>query len=463
MPLKLRGTKYHYRFQIDGHKYSGICPGCEVVPGMSVRAIREVERRAAQYEAEAKERAQQELQAVAQADAEVRRNRTVRALVENYRYELTGGKPIRINEAYDLAAAKPAKRVACARYLTSRASAWRDFSDFMAGEHPEVEMLADVRRAHCEAFVQFLVQFGRYNKTVTYSARAGRKKGVTSYERNYLLSAKTIRDIAQVCRWVFSRLDEDAGLITNPWNNVVLPAKDPTPREIFTGDELMLIGNGIQSDAFCRHLFIVAANSGMSEEDICLLKWSDIDWTLQGILRRRCKTGARITLPMLPELSAYLDGLPRTGEYVSEEHSRAYLKGQWAVTERVTSFLKGLGIQTTVQLPGRKAQSVKDLHSMRHVFCYRAKRAGVPTETIQKFVGHDVLEMTQHYADHDSVADLHQDIKKLPALFVGEHSQLTIRSDSSRRRLAELAYSLPEAAVEQLLAYAEGATIVNIA
>jgi hypothetical protein len=88
---------------------------------------------------------------------------------------------------------------------------------------------------------------------------------------------------------------------------------------------------------------------------------------------------------------------------------------------------------------------------MRHVFCYRAKRAGIPTETIQKFVGHEIAAMTQHYADHDTLADLHQDIKKLPALFAGETLQLCL-SDSPRKRLADLAYSLPESEVERLLA-----------
>jgi integrase len=450
MSTSLRGTKYHYRFMIEGKIYAGICPGCEILPDASLKDQRAVKRKADDYESSIKEKIQQEQQ-------DIKHNKTVRALVENYRYELTGGRPIRISEAYELAAAKPSKRQACERYLTSRASAWRDFAAFMAGEFPEIEMLADVRRSHCEKFVKNLTENGRYDKTVSFvAARKGKRKKAVAYERDYLLSAKTVCTIAGVCRWVFSRLDEDAGLITNPWNNVVLPAKDPIRREIFTGDELMLIWNGIQQDKFCYHLFVVAANSGMSEEDICLLRWSDIDWTLQGIMRSRCKTGADITLPMLPELAAYLDSLPRLGEYVSPEHSSLYLQGQSLVSDRVTRFLKGLGIQTTVQRPGRQAQSVKDLHSMRHVFCYRAKRAGIPTETIQKFVGHEIVAMTQHYADHDTMADLHKDIRKLPAMFTGERCG-AIEIESPRRQLAELAYSLPEAEVSRLL------SLVNIA
>jgi integrase len=461
MSISLRGTKYHYRFQISGKSYSGTCLGCEISDVMTAQEKSAIKRKAAKYELDAKEKAQQELREIAQAESDIRRNKTVRALVENYRYELTGGRPIRLSEAYELAAAKPAKRKASARYQTMRQSAWRDFCAFMAGEFPDIEMLADVRRAHCETFVQFLTENGRYDKSVTFTreARGPRKRSKTvSYERTYMISAKTIGDIAGVCRWVFSRLDEDAGLITNPWHNVVLPAEDPIPREIFTGEELMLIWDGIQSNPFCYHLFVVAANSGFPEEDICLLKWSDIDWVAQGIRRLRCKTGADMTLPLMPELAAYLASLPRTGEYVSEEHSRLYQQSQSLVSERVATFLRGLGIQTTVQVPGRKAQSVKDLHSMRHVFCYRAKRAGIPLDVIQKFVGHRIVAMTQHYADHDTMADLHLEIKKLPALFAGENGAPTIiELGGARRQLADLAYSLPDSEVQRLL------SLVNIA
>ena len=427
MSVSLRGKSYHYRFMVAGKSYSGVCVGC-----------------VSQKQAEAFEARERET--LKETAVDIKRNRTVRALVENYAYTLTGGKPIVLAEAHDLAAAKPSRRKIRSAYGDQRRGYWRDFCAFMSSTYPDVKHLTDVRRTHCEAYVKYLVDNGRFDKWVV-DPRTGK-----SYLRDYLLSGKTIGEIAGACQWVFSRLEEDAGLYRNPWTNVVLPAEDPVDREVFTLDELLRIWDGLQTEPFCRVLFTVAANSGLTEGDICTLKWDDIDWIGEHLRRDRRKTGTEIDLPLLPELANYLREQPHRGEYIFPEHAELYLREPSCVSDRVIRFLQGLGIVTTVKLPGRRAVSVKDLHSMRHVFCYRAKRAGIPESIIAKFVGHKVLAMTQHYADHDTAAELREEIKKLPPLFVGEAGGVIDAGTTSRRRLAELAYSLPLEQVETLLA-----------
>ena len=90
---------------------------------------------------------------------------------------------------------------------------------------------------------------------------------------------------------------------------------------------------------------------------------------------------------------------------------------------------------------------------MRHVFCYRAKRVGIPESVIAKFVGHKVLAMTRHYADHDTDEELRSEIKKLPPLFVETAGGLIESETTARQRLAELARSLPIETVRQMLSY----------
>ena len=377
-------------------------------------------------------------------EAEIKSHKTVRALVEDYRYVLTGGKPIALQDAYAIAASKPARRESRSAYAGLRQSYWNDFTAFMAGEFPDVLDLSGVCKSHCEAYVKRLVDHGRYG----VSNDKSRQKGISGQKN--ALSGKTIKEIAGACRWVFSRVEEDAGLYRNPWDNVVLPAQTPIAREVFTPQELLLIWNGIQSDPFNYVLFFVAANSGLTEGDICTLKWSDIDWANSALLRDRRKTGTEITLPLLPELAQYLMEQPRNGEYIFPEHAALYLRQQSCVSERVKSFLNRLGIVTTVEIPRHRAVSVKDLHSMRHVFCYRAKRAGIPESIIARFVGHKVIAMTQHYADHDTAQELRAEIQKLPALFSGNGGGIDSGADK-RRRLAELAYTLPMSKVEELL------------
>ena len=419
MSVLKRGERWHYRFMLAGTIHSGPCTGCTNFT------------QASKYEAAKRAEAAEDKTRLEEAERNIRHNRTVRALVENYRQELSGGSLIALGDAYALASAKPSRRVPGAEYVALRESYWKDFTAFLNATAPGVTNLSDIRRSHCEAYIRRLVDEGRFLEPKR-------------------ISPKTVKEIASACKWVVSRLAEDAGVLQDPWNGVVLPAPDPVEREVFTLDELALIWDGLQRDTFCLPLFVIAANTGLTEGDICTLKWSEIDF-LGGMLRRsRRKTGVSITLPLLPELANYLRSLPRTGEYVLPEHAQMYLANSPSVSRKVKKFLEDLGIVTTVQRPGMKAVSVKDLHSMRHLFAYRAKKYGIPESTIQKMVGHAVLEMTKHYADHDTDEDLKAQIKKLPALFV-ENGEESSESDD-RRKLAEMLPGLPIGVIRRWLA-----------
>ena len=420
MSVLKRGDHWHYRFMLAGTIHSGPCTGCTNFT------------QASKFEAAKRKEAAEERERLEETEKDIRRNRTVKALVENYRRELSGGSLIALDDAYALAAAKPSRREAGALYAALRETYWKDFTAFLKATDPDVGDLSAVRRSHCEEYVRRLADEGRFLEPKR-------------------ISPKTIREIVSACKWVLSRLEEDAGVLHNPWNGVVLPAPEPVKREVFTMDELKLIWDGLQRDTFCLPLFIVAANSGLTEGDICTLKWSDLDFA-GGMLRRdRNKTGVPIVLPLLPELTRYLASLPRTDEYVLPKHAAMYLSNRTSVSYRVKQFLEGLGIKTTLERPGMQAVSIKDLHSMRHLFAYRAKKAGIPESTIQKMVGHAVLEMTRHYADHDTDEDLRAQIKKLPALFVGDGESESDES-ADRRKLAEMLPGLPIGVIRRWLA-----------
>ena len=72
-----------------------------------------------------------------------------------------------------------------------------------------------------------------------------------------------------------------------------------------------------------RPLFIIGICTGLSEGDICTLRWDEIRdgrW----IVRRRRKTGASLEIPVLPPLAAFLDEQrPISGEqeYILPEHA----------------------------------------------------------------------------------------------------------------------------------------------
>lgn len=430
MAVLLRGSKYHYRFNYLKKCYSGVCVNCFTV--------------AQAEEYEKKIRAEV---------ANIRSQRTVVALVENYRYELSGGHPILLTEGFDESLKKPSRRNGSEAHNRQKRNYWNDFTAFMAAEFPEIKNMAEVRRSHCEGYIRYLQDHGRFIKEVKCNVRCGKRRGKTRervYTRGYKLAPKTIVSISRACSEVFSKLLEDAGLIHNPWKNIVLPEVKPIPRDIFSEEELALIKEGIKSDVFCRPLFVIAAATGLTEGDICTLTWEEVFFA-EGVIRHtRRKTGVPMEIPMINGLAAFLEGLPRTGQYILPEHAKMYLNEPSGVSYRIIKFLQGLGIKTAREVEGRKAVSVKDLHSMRHVFCYYAGMAGIPLATVQSIVGHLTPEMTRHYQAHVTLAAKRKAAGMLPSLL-----WLDDAPDSSeaalRRQLADMAWNLPIERVREML------------
>ena len=451
MSICLRNRKFHYRFQVGGKSYSGPCPIAPVPEGAPPKTIETLRRAATKAEAEIRARVLADIMDVKEKEREIRKNKTVAALLENYRLELSGGSPILLEDAIALAEAKPSRKKCAAVYASIRRTHYADFVAFMKATYPGITDLASVRRQHCESDVSYLVEHGRFVKQIKYTRDIGKvrkKTRAVSYETDLRLSPKTIQGIVSICHWVFRRLEEDAGITRDPWKDVILPQGERVSREIFTPEELQKIWNGMQQDDFCYPLFLVAANSGMTEGDICTLQWSEVDWVRNCIRRDRRKTGADIILPLLPQLADYLASLPKDGKYVFPEHAELYLSRRSAVPRKVISFLQSLGIETKKKVPGRRAVSVKDLHSMRHVFCYMATRAGLPRSSSAQMVGHMDERMTAHYAAHETAADLNAEIRKLSSPFsFGEGES----SMPFRKQLAELAYRLPEEVVRRLV------------
>ena len=152
---------------------------------------------------------------------------------------------IPLKEAYALAASKPSRKKAAPRFAEQRKTYFSDFTAFLQPAHPDVATVADVRRPHCEEYVSYLVEHGRFIKDVKYGIPARRGTKEVSYRREYGLSPKTIRVIVGVCRWVFRRVAEDAGIVVDPWEGIQLPEPAPVALHLKT--------SGGAADQFDRH------------------------------------------------------------------------------------------------------------------------------------------------------------------------------------------------------------------
>ena len=425
---KKQGGTWYYQFTKDGKMYTGRCE-------------------AAKNKREAEAYEKRIISTIKRASEQ----KTVKALVDNFRDVLTGGKETSLDEAFDLAEQKPRSRVPSEKHASTKRTIWGDFLAFMHGEHPEIENLIDVTDAHAQEYIALLQKTGRYDKAITYSRGEGKKlRTITRLKAEGALSARSLQLYQMVCAEVFTLLAKDAGLQDNPFASVRRAKSDAETREAFTLEELKTIYDNL--DDFTRPLFMMAVWTGLREGDICTLKWSEVDLEHRLIIRKTRKTGAKVKIPISNQLYAFIISVPHTedSEYVFPEHAQMYLTNSSGVSYRIKQFLEGLGIQTTRKPEGRtRAISVKDLHSCRHTFCYYAGLAGIPLAVVQSIVGHMTPSMTAHYSDHATTEDKRRGMERLS--FFTQDALPAAVVEPERAELHSLIDTLPIELVREVL------------
>ena len=376
MSVLLRSGNWHYRFNYQKHICSGRCIGCTT------------ERQAKAYEREMRRKA-----------VEVYGHKTVKALVENYRAELAGTPAHRVAIGDALSLAPEASRNSRVR------SAWIDFAEFMQTNYPTITDINLLTRTHVEAYIKHLAANGLYPAARNKSHR--------------VLASATIRRHRRELAVVIAELKDHTALTENPATaaKIAMRHDNKFSRQIFTDAELERIYAHAKESPLIGVLFLVAGATGLTEGDICTLRWCEINWDTKLIQRKRRKTGADLVIPIMPQLEELLRSQPDTaGEYVFPELARRYLTNRPRLSKLVAAFIAECGISKCVDA-GDHRVSVKDLHSMRHVFCYRAGKAGIPMATVQAIVGHMTPEMTKHYMAHASIQDRREAMMRMPGLF----------------------------------------------
>jgi len=207
---KKNGGAFYYEFMAMGKRFNGVCEGCHT------------KRDAENYE--------RNIRATAEK-ASAQRN--VKALIENFRDELTGGHKVMLADAFDEYLKKPTKRIPGEDQTARNRTYWNDFVSFMAASYPDIDALANVTKRHAEEYISLIRTSGAFNKTVSFN-RDGHAHAYTSKDTR--LSPRTINARHKAIKAVFSRLADDAGISSNPF---LIPTLDneTTSREAFTQDE----------------------------------------------------------------------------------------------------------------------------------------------------------------------------------------------------------------------------------
>lgn len=366
---------YHYRFMAGGKRYSGVCINCHDLDSARV------------HEKNVREKI-----------GELEKQKTVKALVENFRDELSCGEKILLSDAYSIAERKPKRKKQSEKHRKSKESRFLDFVAYCEKNFPAIKYINDVKPSHAEDYIAYIRQNGKFTG-----------------DKQESLSAATMNRYLEQIKSVFQLLLKQAGMLENPFDGIFPVSEDSETREAFTQKELELILS--EAPAFIRDIFFVGFFTALREGDIATLRWSDVLWE-HGVIRRKLlKTGAVVEIPIMPPLLEFLKSRQSfDAEYILPEQAKMYLDNPSGISYRVKQFLENeLHITTTKKVPGRsRAVSIKDVHSLRHTFCYFAGVAGIPLVVVQSIVGHMTKEMTEHYTSHADRATKREKLAALP-------------------------------------------------
>lgn len=422
-------AEYHYEFMQAGKRFHGVCEGCTT------------ERAALAYEKTFKETQKQ-----------LTKQKNVNALVENYKHELTGGVIIDLENAFDQYLTKPRKKQPSSKQQQINLSQWNDFCAFMKDNFPKAHHLEKITKRMAEKYIAHLRSKGRYISEISYERSYGDKKVEHKYKAVKELSPRTVNAFHKTLKSVFSKLKEDAGMLYNPFDFEMLKNESET-RDAFSIEELKSIGDNL--DEFTRPIFVIGICTGLSEGDICLLRWESIQdgW----IVTKRRKTGATLEIPILPPLAEFLINQKEiSGEdnFVLPDHAEMYSKNPSGISYRIKQFLDGLGIKTSESVKGRSRKtSKKDVHSLRHTFAYLAGVYQIPLSTVQGILGHTSEAMTTHYQRHADRKAKEKYLAQMPNFLNAstETKAITTGLEPEREQLAELSKTLPIKSVRKIL------------
>lgn len=374
---------------------------------------------------------------------------------------------ISLEDAFDLHLLKPHTRIASKKIENVNRRYWADFVAYLKDNYG-LETLDSVEKEHCEAYIAYIRQNGRWNRKISYvKENCPERKKFKDYEYGGKLSNTTLNRYQSVCKAVFTFLSSDLGytIEENPFFHIQPLKLEPVDREIFTEEELtMLFAN---PPPLLRGLFTIGICTGLRLGDVATLRWKEIEVELKSgelpnfwggeIHRVTRKTKTLVHIPIEKELSDYLSMqwlISNQNEYVLPEAAALYLGHSGILSNRIRSYITSLGIEKQREIPGRiRKQSVKDFHSLRHCFCYYAGLRGVPLPVVQSIVGHMTTAMTRHYQNHADREARRKGIAMMQGLLTGtqtEKPQLNSTSDLLRNRLTEFAQNGSEMQILQL-------------
>jgi integrase len=210
------------------------------------------------------------------------------------------------------------------------------------------------------------------------------------------------------------------GLISvNPAAAVELPGVRPVERGTFTQAEIAMLVATAEGE--WRTLVLLGFYTGARLGDCCRMRWQDADLATGTLSYQQRKTGAKVTVPIHPELAAHLEGLAAQDtvvEFLAPHMAGLKPGGRHGLSEGFKRIMRQAGLDLqTVQGGGKRMQSRRTFHALRHSFTSALANAGVSPELRMKLTGHKSERVHAGYS-HLDLDTLRAAVGKLSALTV---------------------------------------------
>ncbi len=269
------------------------------------------------------------------------------------------------------------------RAFTDYEALWSKFLVWLNSKYPEIEFLHQIDIEIAEEFLE-----------------AEWSKGIA--ERTYNERIKKFRTI-------WNALSEEAG-VENIWKKTQKKIENVISKENLTTDQLRALF--LAADERLKYLFSIGIYTGMRLNDCCLLKWSEVDFRTNQVIKTPSKTKShnkKVSIPINKTLNKMLLHLKTStnSEYVLFDIAEEYQKVKTSLTKRIQRTFEKAGITTKADRAGATRKTAQyGFHSFRHSFVSLCAEANIPIHTTMSMVGHSseaIHRIYQHASDEQKI------------------------------------------------------------
>jgi len=243
------------------------------------------------------------------------------------------------------------------------------------------------------------------------------------------LSAKTIKNIANMLHEALQQAEVNKILLHNVAKGVVLPKRNHNEIIVFTPDEQSLILKNAKTERLGFAIVLDFA-TGLRIGELCGLKWSDFDFDKMSF--RVCRTIQRIQnkqsnitedskrtvivegdvktesgfreIPLSRNIFLKLLKYKESQDKEKSLLGKNYNYGDYVFSNPLGGFVEPSLMRDVYSRILKKA-NVRHLkfHTIRHTFATRAIEKGAPVKVVSEILGHSSVQVTMDLYCHPSI------------------------------------------------------------